>query len=265
MREDDPRQPPDASLDQPGQDPWSNEELDAARQFYTDFITQHGLSAWGTADDPLNAYKTLRQRGQSVDDARQGALAQLGWNDPAKWPSAAGGAPPAAGSGGSGGGSGAKLPPSLGSFLAPPMLDQGGPPGLSYLPPDPSFNAPKFNAPSGADALNEPGYQFRVQQGRDSLENWAAARGTLNDSSTAKSLIDYGQAAGEQGYADVWNRQYNQYQGDVNTWLQGTVNPGMAAWQTKAAAGEYQNTQNYLNAWNQFLNSQNNAKWWATV
>jgi hypothetical protein len=71
----------DASLDQPGQDPWSNEELDAARQFYTDFITQHGLSAWGTADDPLNAYKTLRQRGQSVDDARQGALAQLGWND----------------------------------------------------------------------------------------------------------------------------------------------------------------------------------------
>jgi hypothetical protein len=264
MREDDPRPAPDAGLDQPGQDPWSNDELEAARQFYADFINQHGLSAWGTADDPLNVYKTLRQRGQSVEDARQGALAQLGWNDSSKWPSAAAPAAPGAPSAGGSGKAGAQ-PPTLANFQAPPMLDLGGPPGLSYLPPAPNFTAPQFRAPSVGDALNNPGYQFRLQQGEDALQGWAAARGTLNDSSTAKSLIDYGQAAGAQGYADVWNRDFSQFQANSANWLGGTVNPGMQAWQTTAAAGEFQNNQNYLNAWNDFINKQNNAKWWATI
>jgi hypothetical protein len=41
-----------------------------------DFINQHGLSAWGTADDPLNVYKTgAISAGRAADDARQGALA----------------------------------------------------------------------------------------------------------------------------------------------------------------------------------------------
>lgn len=147
----------------------------------------------------------------------------------------------------------------------PGMLDLGGPPGLTYIPPTPDFSGsrPTFNAPSVADAANDPGQQFRMQQGENALQNWAASKGTLDDSSTAKALEDYGQAAGQQGYADVWNRNFAKYQGDVGTWQTGLVNPTMTAWQTRAAAGEFQNQQNYNDWWNQIVNNQNNAKWFA--
>lgn len=75
----------------------------------------------------------------------------------------------------------------------------------------PDFQATTFTAPTLQQAMDQPGYKFRVQQGQDSLQNWAAARGTLNDSGSAKALIDYGQNAAEQGYAGV-------YAQDMGTW-----------------------------------------------
>lgn len=155
-------------------------------------------------------------------------------------------------------------PPSLGTFTPPDMLNLGGQPGLSYIPPTPTFTAPTFTAPSVGDALNDPGYQFRVQQGEAGLQNWAAARGTLNSSDTANALQDYGQNAASQEYQNVWNRDFSAYQGGtLPSWIAGTVNPAMQGYQTTAAAGEFQNSQNYLNSWNSFVNSQNNAKWFA--
>lgn len=74
------------------------------------------------------------------------------------------------------------------------------------------FTPTTFTAPTIEDALNNPGYKFRVQQGEDALQNWAAARGTLNDSGTAKALIDYGQSAGQQGYGDVYARDFGSWQ-----------------------------------------------------
>lgn len=171
---------------------------------------------------------------------------------------------------------GPALKPFDKTFTPPPMLDLGGPDGVSYIPPAPNFGGgpafpdiPSFQAPTGEEAMNEPGYAVTEQRGRDNLQSWAAAKGTLNDGETAKALIDYGQNSASQQYQNVWGRKYNTYQGDVQNkyvlpwqakesqWLGGTVGPGMQAWQTMAQAGQHQNDMNYLNANNNFLNDWN--------
>lgn len=119
------------------------------------------------------------------------------------------------------------------------------------LPTTAPFSYKEFQAPSVDDALNDPGYKFRLDQGNNALQNWAAARGTLNDSGTAKALLDYGQGAGSQEYENVWNRDfgayktgftnaldayttnyktqtYDPYEASFNAWSRGTVDPTLA-------------------------------------
>jgi hypothetical protein len=48
-----------------------------------------------------------------------------------------------------------------------------------------------FQAPTSVTEQNDPGYQFRLQQGQDALQNSAAARGGLLSGGTAKALSDY--------------------------------------------------------------------------
>ena len=54
-----------------------------------------------------------------------------------------------------------------------------------------------------ADFNRDPGYQFRMDQGRDALESSASARGSLLGGGTLKALTRYGQdyASGEYGNA----------------------------------------------------------------
>lgn len=92
------------------------------------------------------------------------------------------------------------------------------------------FAPTTFAAPTMEAALNDPGYKFRVQQGRESLQNWAAARGTLNDTDTGKMLEDYGQNAAEQGYGNVYAR-------DFGTW-QGNETDRFGAWSANEGADE---------------------------
>lgn len=174
--------------------------------------------------------------------------------------------------------------PYAGTFTPPATVDLGGPSGINYIPSTPTFTgpnapppvptAPAFQAPSVADVLKDPGYQFRVQQGDQGLQNWAAARGTLNDSSTANALIDYNQNAASQEYASAFDRALNTYgtnlqsqyllpyQANVANWQTAIVNPMMTAYSTQAAAGSNQNALNYQNSWNQFLNDQNQYYNW---
>jgi hypothetical protein len=91
------------------------------------------------------------------------------------------------------------------------------PPAFSWDTPQPTFTPPKafsyadFQAPSYEAAQQDPGYQFRLGQGTDALQNAAAARGTLNDSGTLKALLDYGQGAASQEYANVYGRAADTY------------------------------------------------------
>ncbi len=92
----------------------------------------------------------------------------------------------------------------------------------SYTPGQTSYDAfqppPGFVAPTADEAKNDPGYQFRLQQGADLLQNSAAAKGALRTGNTAKGLIDYGQNAASQEYQNVYNRALA---GQQNTFNQG--------------------------------------------
>lgn len=81
----------------------------------------------------------------------------------------------------------------------------------AYDQPDP-FSHPEFAPPTGQQLLDEdPGYQFRMDEGRKALERSAAKRGTLRSGATLKGLIDYGQDMGSQEYQQAYNRRLQQY------------------------------------------------------
>ncbi|HEV8262938.1 MAG TPA: hypothetical protein VGQ19_19555 [Burkholderiales bacterium] len=111
--------------------------------------------------------------------------------------------------------------PELPGYAAPPPFQYGDyapAPAFSYQDYTPAEPYAAFKAPSVEQALVDPSYQWRKQQGEQSLQNWAAARGTLNDSGTAKALLDYGGNAASQEYRSIWDRDFNAYGANRDTY-----------------------------------------------
>lgn len=69
-----------------------------------------------------------------------------------------------------------------------------------------------FTGITGADVLNDPSYQFRLNQGLGALENSAAAKGILRTGGAMKGLEDYAQNFASQEFGNAYNRaaQTNQ-------------------------------------------------------
>lgn len=89
-----------------------------------------------------------------------------------------------------------------------------------YAEPDPTLNMRDF---SMADFEQDPGYAFRMEQGRQALERGAAAKGGLYSGGAAKELLEYGQGLGSQEYGAAFNRfqtnranKVNDYTGRYN-------------------------------------------------
>lgn len=103
-------------------------------------------------------------------------------------------------------------PPQAAPQFVNPTPSYSGPsaPGLPTVQV-PQFNAPTFSAPTGASEQNDPGYQFRLAQGEQALQNSAAARGVLNTGGTLKDVLGYGQNYASQEYANVFNRALQNY------------------------------------------------------
>lgn len=96
----------------------------------------------------------------------------------------------------------------------------------------------RFN---GQDLQNDPGYQFRLQQGQDALENSAAARGGLFSGAAGKALTEYGQGFASNEYQNAYNR-FKSDQNDTFNRLSGVAGTGQTATQQVGQAG-----QNYAN------------------
>ncbi len=75
----------------------------------------------------------------------------------------------------------------------------------------PVFRPPNFHAPTAEQALNEPGYQFRLSQGEGALENSAASKGLLRTGGSLKDFINYGQNFASNEYQRVFDRALNVY------------------------------------------------------
>jgi hypothetical protein len=78
--------------------------------------------------------------------------------------------------------------------------------------------------PNSVNLTADPGYQFRLQQGNNALQNSALARGGLLTSGTAKNLLDYSQGAASQEYGDAFNRSLQTYNTNANNFYTGQNN-----------------------------------------
>lgn len=79
-----------------------------------------------------------------------------------------------------------------------------------------------------ANLVNDPGYQFRLQQGQNTLENSAAARGNLLSGAHLKDLQGYAQGMASQEGAAAYGREMNAYNNKQNQ-LANLMNMGFNA------------------------------------
>lgn len=79
-----------------------------------------------------------------------------------------------------------------------------------------------FTAPTLAQAEQEPGYQFTLEQGTDAINKNAAATGTLNSGNTGVALQNYGQGLASTTYGNVYNRALQSYMANLQGLTQGT-------------------------------------------
>jgi hypothetical protein len=104
------------------------------------------------------------------------------------------------------------------------------------------------------DFQQDPGYQFRMQQGMDAAQNSAAARGGLLSGGALKALEKYGQDFASNEYQNSYNRynnnqtnQYNRLAGLAGVGQQATNQLGQAAGnfanQGSSAYGNFGNAQ----------------------
>lgn len=109
----------------------------------------------------------------------------------------------------------------------------------------------------------DPSYQFRLNQGQESVENSAAARGGALSGNALTAITDYGQQAASQEYGNEWNRFMQELgigQGASDNMSNLAVGEGNAlsnlltgrgnSWfnQTMSTAQEYRQAEKDLNA-----------------
>lgn len=124
--------------------------------------------------------------------------------------------------------------PPAGTNPAPPVptfnYTAGAFPGL---PPVPQFTPLPFHLPDPKDIANDPGYQFRLKQGLDSLQASAAAKGMLRTGGTIDDFINYGQSAASQEYENMVKRAEDIY-GIQEGANKDAFAPRLAGWQANA-------------------------------
>lgn len=119
---------------------------------------------------------------------------------------------------------------------------QAGGTALSQLMGGMGPNGQFMQEYNGQDIYDDPGYQFRLQQGQDSIQSGAAAQGGLLSGATQKALLNYGQDAASQEYGNAYNRfnadqtnQYNRLSNLVGLGQNAAAQQGNAGMQTAQA------------------------------
>lgn len=82
---------------------------------------------------------------------------------------------------------------------------------LPQFRPAPAFSFPDFQSPTADDVLGDPGYQFRLEQGRKAIETSASARGLLNSGGNLSDILGFGQQLGSQEFGNVFDRKFNTW------------------------------------------------------
>lgn len=98
-----------------------------------------------------------------------------------------------------------------------------------------------------ADFEQDPGYQFRLDEGQKALERSAAARGLLSSGSTLKGITNYAQNEGSKEYQNAFNRYQTNRANQLNP-LQSLMGTGQTSANTltSAAANQGANQANLI-------------------
>ena len=164
------------------------------------------------------------------------------------------------GSGGSGGSGGGGLPDTTRTPSS----------GFSQIPGAPEFNAPGLNWTEEFGNLtaqqlleNDPGYQFRLDEGRKALERSAAAGGYLRTGGTLKDILGYGQDYAAKEYAAAFDRAKTGYDTRFGTAKdmysaefegdQAEYAPGYLTWQKQADATTRQQELELQKQWEKWF------------
>lgn len=110
---------------------------------------------------------------------------------------------------------------SIGGANVPPVNNPSLTGGSNLLAPSGygAFTQPwtqQFTPPNNVTEQNDPGYQFRLNQGEQALQRSAAAQGNLLTGNTARDIQNYGQDYASNEYNNVYNRALGQYQQNYN-------------------------------------------------
>ena len=84
--------------------------------------------------------------------------------------------------------------------------------GAGFESPVEDFSYGQFVAPTAAEAAQDPGYQFRLEEGQRALQQSAAAKGMLRTGNTWKDLQRYGQGMATAEYDKVYGRRMGEHQ-----------------------------------------------------
>lgn len=229
----DPNETPSAPPIDNGPDPLAGRNADYARSITAWYQQYLGRTpAQAEIDSWINGGTPIGQVQGAIQNSKEGLAYAAKQNAP---PGPPGGPPEPPGPPGPPGG-----PPANVGGLIQPF-------GMSFAAPTPTAypGAPSFTPPSMGDAANDPGYMFSLNQGKKNLESWLSAHGTFNDSSAAEALQDYGRNAATTQYGNVWNRQFQAYQG------------ALQPWQTDTARIQHDNDTGWQNAFNTWLQNWN--------
>ena len=122
------------------------------------------------------------------------------------------------------------------------------------------FLPEKFD-PSQINLQQDPGYQFRMDQGVEALDKSAAARGRLLSGAQQKALTDYGQGMGSQEYSNAYARYSDQYAKEADRRAQQyNMLSGLSAGGQSSAAGQAQSTSQLASSSGNILSNLGNAQ-----
>lgn len=119
-------------------------------------------------------------------------------------------------------------------------------------------SVPIFN-PNSVNLTQDPGYQFRMQQGVNALTAAGSAAGNLGSGNLGVALTNYGQQFGSQEYGAAYSRAMDQFNSQLNAQntmfnrLSGIAGTGQTASNQLASYGAQNATQqgnNLMNAAN---------------
>jgi hypothetical protein len=112
--------------------------------------------------------------------------------------------------------------------------------------------------PNSVNVQQDPGYQFRLQQGLDSAMNSQAGRGLQNSGGALKELNNYAQGQASQEYNNAYGRQYQTWQGNQAGQLGMAQNraSGLAGLSNMGYNATTQGNQLGQNYGNQFMQGQ---------